>query len=111
MQTYLRSSGKTTILDMQGKLIRGVESQIFDLFKELLTKGQKYVLLNLAEVPVIDSIGIGVLVKVYKDINAAGGKLKLLNPSPLTRQLLSMTSLHSVFETFDDEATALTSFK
>ena len=111
MQTYVRSSGKTTILDLQGKLIRGVEGQLFELFKELLTNGQKYVLLNLAEVPVIDSIGIGVLVKVYKDINAAGGQLKVLNPSPLTRQLLSMTSLHSVFETFEDEATALASFK
>lgn len=110
MQTSVRSSGKTTILDLQGKLVRGVEGQLFDLAKQLLSKGQKYVLLNLAEVPVIDSIGVGVLIKVYKDIDAAGGKLKLLNPSSLTRQLLSMTSLHSVFETFDDEATALASF-
>jgi len=110
MQTYLRSNGNITILDLQGELVRGVEGQLFDLVKQLLAKDQKYVLLNLAEVPIMDSIGIGSLIMAYKNILAAGGKLKLLNPSVRTRQLLSMTKLQPLFEIFDDEATALASF-
>jgi anti-sigma B factor antagonist len=110
MQTYVRSSGSTTILDLQGELVRGAEGQLFELVKRLLTAGQKQVLLNLAEVPVMDSIGIGALVMASKNIHAAGGKLKLLNPSIRTRQLLSMTKLNSIFETFDDEVIALASF-
>jgi anti-sigma B factor antagonist len=110
MQTYVRTSGKTTILDLQGDLVRGGEGKIFELVKQLVASGQKSVLLNLAEIRVMDSIGIGALVMAYKNIAAAGGKLKLLNPSIRTRQLLGMTSLNSVFEIFDDEATAVASF-
>ena len=110
MQTYVRTSGKTTILDLQGDLVRGAEGKIFELVKQLVASGQKFVLLNLAEIRVMDSIGIGALVMAYKNIAAAGGKLKLLNPSIRTRQLLGMTSLNSVFEIFDDEATAVASF-
>ena len=64
----------------------------------------------MAEVPFIDSSGIGGLIKSFSRVKGEGGRLKLLKPSQTTRQLLSITGLLSVFETFDDEAIALSSF-
>ena len=80
------------------------------MITEVLKDGQRHLLVNMAEVPFIDSSGIGALIKSFSRVKTEGGKLKLLNPSRTARQLLSITGLLSVLETFDDEATALSSF-
>jgi len=111
MDLNLRANGKVTILDLQGNLTIGAaEETLRQRVEELVTDNQKYLLINLENVPMIDSSGIGSLVKSFTHAKNKGGKLKLLKPTRLARQLLSITGLLSVFETFDDEATAVASF-
>jgi anti-sigma B factor antagonist len=111
MDINLRSSGNVTILDLQGNLTIGAaEEGLRNRVEQLLAADQKYLLVNLASVPMIDSSGIGCLVKSFTSAKGQGGKVKLLKLTPLARQLLSITGLLSVFETFDDEATAVASF-
>ncbi len=111
MDLSLRANGKVTIVDLQGNLTIGAaEETLRQRVEELVTDNQKYLLINLENVPMIDSSGIGSLVKSFTHAKNKGGKLKLLKPSRLAQQLLSITGLLSVFETFDDEATAVASF-
>ena len=111
MDINLRANGKVTILDLQGNLTIGAaEETLRQRVEQLVTDNQKYLLINLENVPMIDSSGIGSLVKSFTHAKNKGGKLKLLKPTRLARQLLSITGLLSVFETFDDEATAVASF-
>ena len=111
MDLNLSANGKVTILDLQGNLTIGAaEETLRQRVEELVTDNQKYLLINLENVPMIDSSGIGSLVKSFTHAKNKGGKLKLLKPSRLAQQLLSITGLLSVFETFDDEATAVASF-
>jgi len=110
MEINLRTNGTVTILDLKGNLTIGTEEELHSVITQVVTDGQKYVLVNMAEVPFIDSSGIGGLIKSFSRVKGEGGKLKLLNPTQTARQLLSITGLLSVFETFDDEATALSSF-
>jgi len=110
MEINLRTSESVTILDLKGNLTIGAEEVLGEMINEVVKDGQKQLLVNMAEVPFIDSSGIGALIKSFSRVKTEGGKLKLLNPSRTARQLLSITGLLSVFEIFDDEATALSSF-
>jgi anti-sigma B factor antagonist len=74
-------------------------------------KGNKKILLNLAEANYIDSSGIGVLVGSFSTVHSQGGELKLVNPSKRIRDLLQITKLYSLFDLKDDEATAVGSFR
>ena len=99
------------ILDLQGSLTIGrSEERYRELVNQLLAEGKKELLINLAEVTMVDSSGLGALLKSFNSVKQAEGKLKLLKPSDLARRLLSITGLLSVFEVFDDEAAALSSF-
>lgn len=111
MDINVRANGDVTILDLRGNLTIGIaEETLRKRVEELVAKDQKHLLINLTDVPMIDSSGIGSLVKSFTHAKHQGGKLKLLKPTRLARQLLSITGLLSVFETFDDEATAVASF-
>lgn len=110
MEINLRTADSVTILDLKGNLIMGAEEELIVVITKAITDGQTLLLINMADVPFIDSSGIGGLIKAFTRVKAEGGKLKLLNPTPNARQLLSITGLLSVFETFDDEATALSSY-
>ena len=111
MEIHLRTVNSVTVLDLQGNLTIGAsEEQLRETISRLLGGSQKNLLINLAEVPTIDSSGLGTLIKSLTSVKNEGGKLKLLKPSRLARQLLSITGLLSVFETFDDEPAALASF-
>lgn len=111
MDINLRSEGSVTILDLEGNLTIGsAEESLRQSVEQLVANDKKFLLVNLANVSMIDSSGIGSLVKSFTHAKNQGGKVKLLKPSRLARQLLSITGLLSVFETFDDEATAVASF-
>jgi anti-sigma B factor antagonist len=111
MEIHLRTSGSVTILDLQGNLTIGrSEEQLRETINQLLADGHNQLLINLSEVPTIDSSGIGALIKAFTNVKNSAGRLKLFKPSRLARQLLAITGLISVLETFDDEATALASF-
>lgn len=111
MEINIRTAQEITILDLKGNLTLGAgEQKMREAIDGLIARGQKNLLLNLANVAVLDSSGIGAIIKSFTTAKKEGGKLKLVNLSRLARQLLSITGLLSVLEVFDDESSALASF-
>ena len=106
-----RQAGDVTILDLEGKVTIGEGSvALRGAIRRLLGEGKTKILLNLANVGYIDSSGIGELVSSFTAVNKEGGTLKLLNLTQKIQDLLAITKLLTVFDTFDDEASALSSF-
>src|SRR5580693_6626245 len=107
-----RQSGEVTVLDLSGKVTIGEGSvQLREAVRKLLDDGKKKILLNLGDVAYVDSSGIGELVSSYTTTNNQGGQLKLLNLTKKIQDLLMITKLLTVFETFDNEQAALASYK
>lgn len=101
-----------TILDLSGRIVLGEGSEILrEALRDLVSRGQKKLLLNLSDVNYIDSSGLGALVSGYTTITGQQGQLKLLNLTKKVHDLLQITKLLTVFEVFDDETSALKSFK
>jgi anti-sigma B factor antagonist len=106
-----REVGDVTVLDLSGKITIGEGSvQLREAVRGLLERGKKQVLINLGGVDYVDSSGIGELVSCFTTTKNQGGQLKLLNLTKKIRDLLQITKLLTVFETFDDEAEAIRSF-
>lgn len=111
MKVTTRQVDGVTILDLSGRITLGEGSvQLRDAVRDLLTKGQKHILLNLGDVNYIDSSGIGELVSAYTTARNQGGELKLLNLTKKVHDLLQITKLYTVFDVKDDEASAIKSF-
>jgi anti-sigma B factor antagonist len=107
-----RSVGAVTILDLSGRLTIGDPAQnLKDKTESLVFQDRKQIVVNLAGVPYIDSGGLGQLVACYTSVAKAGGRLTLLNVNTRNHDLLSITKLVSVFETFDTETEALASYQ
>ncbi len=112
MKISTRQVDGVTILDLSGRITLGEGSvQLRDAVRELLAKGQKHILLNLADVNYIDSSGIGELVSAFTTVRNQGGELKLLKLTKKVHDLLQITKLYTVFDIKDDEAVAIGSFK
>jgi anti-sigma B factor antagonist len=106
-----RKSGDVTILDVEGKILLGEgDVQLKRKIDELVERNEKLLLLNLANVPYMDSGGLGEVVRSYTTVKRAGGDLKLVNATKRISDLLTITKLITVFEVFDDEAHAVNSF-
>jgi anti-sigma B factor antagonist len=111
MQIEERVVGNVTILDLKGKITLGEgDETLKDKINSLLHQDRKKLLLNLADVPYIDSAGLGEVVRTYTTVSRQGGQLKLVNLTKRITDLLSITKLLTVFETFDVEQDALNSF-
>ena len=111
MKTSTRQVDGVAIVDCSGRITLGEGSVILrDTVRELLSKGQKKILLNLGEVTYIDSSGIGELVSAFTTVKNSGGELKLLNLTKKVHDLLQITKLYTVFDVRDDEASAISSF-
>ena len=111
MKISNRQVDGVTILDLSGRITLGEGSvQLRDAVRDLLTKGQKHILLNLGQVNYIDSSGIGELVSAFTTVRNQGGELKLLNLTKKVHDLLQITKLYTVFDVSDDEAHAIASF-
>jgi anti-sigma B factor antagonist len=112
MEISERNDGKVTILSLAGKVTLGEGDVLLkDKLHSLLNQGRKDVLLNLAEVSYVDSAGLGAIVSAYTTMTREGGSLKLANVTRKLQDLLSITKLLTVFETFDSEDEALRSYK
>jgi len=112
MQIEERVVGDVTILDLKGKITLGEgDEALKDKINSLAMQNRKSILLNLAGVPYIDSAGLGEVVRTYTTISRQGGQLKLVNLTKRITDLLAITKLLTVFETFDSEDEALTSYK
>jgi anti-sigma B factor antagonist len=106
-----RQSGDVTILDLAGKITIGEGSvQLREAVQGLLNAGKTKILLNLGDVSYVDSSGIGELVSSYTTTNNRGGQLKLLNLTKKIQDLLMITKLLTVFQTYDNEQDAVASF-
>ena len=106
-----RQNGDVCILDVAGKITLGDGSVVIrDAVKKLVGDGTKKIVLNLGDVTYIDSSGIGELVSAFTSVSNTGGTMKLLNLTKRVKDLLQITKLYTVFEAFDDEASAVASF-
>ncbi|MCI0338955.1 MAG: STAS domain-containing protein [Acidobacteria bacterium] len=106
-----RKSGDVTILDVEGKILLGEgDVQLKRKIDECVERKETKVLLNLANVPYMDSGGLGEIVRSYTTVKRAGGDLKLINATKRISDLLTITKLITVFEVFEDEAAAVKSF-
>lgn len=111
MKFKTRQVDGVTVLDLSGRITLGEGSvTIRDAVRDVLAKGSNKVLLNLAEVNYIDSSGIGELVSAFTAVKGAGGELKLLHLTKKVHDLLQITKLSTVFDSFDDEAAGIASF-
>jgi anti-sigma B factor antagonist len=107
-----RQAGDVTILDMDGKVTIGEGSvALRSAIRRLVGEGKKKILLNLSGVGYVDSSGIGELVSSFTAVNKEGGQLKLLNLTQKIQDLLAITKLLTVFDTYENEGDALASYK
>ena len=112
MEIAERTVNDVMILDLKGKMTLGEGDELLkDKINSLLSTGRKKLLLNLEGVPYIASAGLGEVVRTYTTVSRQGGSLKLLNLTKRIEDLLSITKLLTVFETFDSEAEAVQSYK
>jgi anti-sigma B factor antagonist len=111
MTIHHRAVEGITILDMDGRMALGDDIAIFrKAISGLVGEGRKMVLLNLRDVPYMDSSGIGELVAAFTNIRNGGGELKLLNLTRKVRTLLEITKLYTLFDVKEDETAAIHSF-
>ena len=111
MKFKTREVDGVTILDLSGRITLGEGSgTLRDAVRDIVAKGSKKILLNLADVNYIDSSGLGELVAAYTAVKNSGGELKLVNLTKKVSDLLVITKLATVFDAKDDEASAVASF-
>src|SRR5690348_4966392 len=106
-----RSIGDVVVLDLKGRITLGEGDELLkDKVNSLINQGRKKIVLNLADVPYVDSAGLGEVVRTYTTVSRQGGSLKLLSLTKRITDLLAITKLLTVFETFDAESDAIKSF-
>ena len=111
MQIEERQVGDVMILDLAGKLTIGDGDELLkDKINSVIHQGHRNLVLNLAEVPYVDSAGLGQMVATLHTVKRQGGTLKLLNLTKRIEDLLSITKLLTVFASYDNEREALDSF-
>ena len=111
MEIQERSSGDVTILDVKGRMTLGEgDTMLKDKINSLLMQGHRKLVLNLEGVPYMDSAGLGEVVRSFTTVSRQGGNLKLLNLTKRIQDLLLITKLLTVFETFESESDAVRSF-
>lgn len=111
MEIAERKVSDVTILDLNGKMTLGEGDELLkQTINNLLAAGTKKIVLNLGGVPYIDSAGLGEVVRTHTTVSRQGGSLKLLNLTKRIEDLLSITKLLTVFDTYDSEAEAVQSF-
>lgn len=106
-----RRNGNVTVLDLQGNIRLGEGNiELHNILRFLVEKGERRILLNLANVTNIDSSGLGELVAGYTTLQRNGGELKILRLTERVHELMMITKLLTVFDVFDDETEAVNSF-
>jgi anti-sigma B factor antagonist len=111
MQIEERIVDDVTILDLKGKMTLGEGDELLkDKVNSLVSQGHKKIVLNLEDVPYIDSAGLGEIVRTYTTVSRQQGKLKLLNVSKRVYDLLVITKLLTIFDSYETEEDAVRSF-
>lgn len=111
MEIEIRNLGEVKLIKLTGRLTLGESvDRLRDTLDDLVGSGAVHFVLDLADVGMIDSSGIGLVVRYLTSTKQRGGSLKLLNPSKFAVQTLKMVGVLKVFEVFQDQAEALASF-
>jgi len=111
LEIHRREREGVTIFDMKGRVTVGPEATALrEAVAAAVADGVKQLVLNLAQVDFIDSTGLGAVVMCSTTMRKGGGSVKLLNLNRRNIELLVMTKLATVFETFNDETDAVNSF-
>jgi len=107
-----RTIGDVVVVDVSGKVTLGDggDTILKDKLRSLVQQGKRKLLLSLADVAYVDSAGRGAIVQSYTTVTNQGGALKLVNMTKRIHDLLAITKLLTVFDTYDNEAEAVTSF-
>ena len=111
MKIETRKKGDVTILDLKGKILIGEGiDELRNAINDAIQANQTKLLLNFDQVPYLDSTGLGEVVRSYTSVKKEGGTVKIVNLTQKVKDLLSVTKLITVFETFEDEDKAVNSF-
>jgi anti-anti-sigma factor len=110
MQIDTRVNCDVVLIEPKGRLTVETEAQFTKAVSALLETGRRRLVLNLVDVPYIDSVGLGAIVQAYTTSRHRGGDLKLLHVNHRNRQLLATTKLLTVFDVFDTEDEVVRSF-
>jgi anti-sigma B factor antagonist len=111
MQTKMHEVNGVIVIELSGRITLGDGSVLLrDQIREELAKGKEQILLNLADVSYMDSSGLGELISAYTSVKNRGGEVKLLNLTRRVRDLTEIVKLYTVFDIYDDEASAVASF-
>jgi anti-sigma B factor antagonist len=101
-----------TVLDLKGRITLGEGSVVVrEAVRDLIGKGSKNILLNMGDVNYVDSSGLGELVSAFTTAKNQSAALKMLSLTKKVHDLLQLTKLYTVFDIYDDEASAIASFK
>ena len=112
MEIETRNLGEVKLVKLKGRLTLGESvDRLRSTIDDLVAGGDTRFILDLAEVPMIDSSGIGLLVRSLMNLKQQGGALKLLKPTKFAIQTLKMIGLLNQFEVFEEQQEALASFK
>lgn len=111
MKIEKRKKGNVVILDLKGKILVGDGiDELRESINESIGQKETNLILNFENVPYLDSTGLGEVVRSYTSLKKEGGAVKIINLTTKVRDLLSVTKLITVFETFEDEDKAVESF-
>jgi anti-sigma B factor antagonist len=111
LEIEVRTQGQVKVVKLRGKLVNGPPlDRLNATFTDLVAAGDSRFVLDLEEMPMIDSSGIGLLVRHYTTAKQRGGAVKLLNPSKFTIQTLKLVRMLNLFKVFEDAQLAVASF-
>lgn len=111
MDINVRKRGEVQVVQLRGQLRLGdAVDGLRQTLEEMIGGGDIRIVINLAEVPMIDSSGIGLLVKLLVSTKKIGGNIKLLQPSKFAIQTLRLVGVLNLFEAYDAEDAAVASF-
>ena len=111
MNISRRDVGDIVVLDLQGKIMGGSDSEAFQkALRGLVDGGHRKVLVNLGQVSWINSSGLGILIEGFSALQRNGGTLKLVHVPPRIESLLAVTKLSTIFESYRQEDEAVQSF-
>ena len=110
LQIDERNAGEVTILGVKGKLILDEVDLLRNKVTSLVDQNRRKLLLDLGGVPYVDSAGLGEIVRCHTTVTRQGGQLKLLNLTKRIQDLMTITKLSNVFDTYDSEPDAIKSF-
>jgi anti-sigma B factor antagonist len=112
LQVSIRESGDVTILDLRGRATIGADNELLSSqLQELVARGVRKLLLNLADLTQVDSSAVSTIARLYFSLRRQGGELKLLRPCGRVLMVLKVLHLLDIIPSFDDETQALASFQ